>query len=99
MNSTLNGKQKRHLRGLAHHLNPVVTIGKSGVTSGLIEQLNLSLEDHELIKVKLLESCPQDKTECAQQVQSQTQASLVQSIGRVLVLYRARKEKPVIELP
>ena len=51
----LNGKQKRQLRALGHHLNVVVQVGSDGVTDGVISAADQALKDHELIKVKIAE--------------------------------------------
>ena len=51
----LTGKQRRALRALGHHLEPVVIIGQSGVTEGIIAAVEQALKDHELIKVKINE--------------------------------------------
>ena len=95
----LTGKQKRHLRSLAHHLKPVVTIGKQGLVDSVVVQLEANLVAHELIKVKLLETCPLDKDECAEAVTERTGATLAQSLGRVLLFYRAHPDNPRVELP
>ena len=52
----INSKQRSKLRSLAHHLKPVVNIGKSGVTEGSISSIDEALESHELIKVKFIQN-------------------------------------------
>ena len=54
----LTGKQRQHLRALAHHLEPVVQIGHEGPTEAVLAQINEALEAHELIKVKIGGECP-----------------------------------------
>jgi RNA-binding protein len=95
----LTGKQKRHLRSLAHHLNPLVQVGKSGVTSNLLEQVDHELEYHELIKVSVLENSPLERDEVKEILVQETRAEWVQSIGKLVVLYRRSTENPQIELP
>ena len=95
----LKGKQKRFLRQLAHSLKPIINIGKGGVTESLIKQTQAGLLSHELIKVKVLEACPEDRYVCAEQLVQATSAELVQVIGRMVVLYRPHPEEPTIELP
>ena len=56
----LTGKQKRYLRGLAHHLNPVVYAGKEGVSEAVERKATQELEHHELIKLKLGDGCLDD---------------------------------------
>ena len=50
---TLTGKQKNYLRGVAHNLNPIVTIGGKGLTDAVMNEVELALEQHELVKVKI----------------------------------------------
>ena len=56
----MTGKQKRYLRSLAHSLKPVVQIGKQGLSWETLVQIEKQLDDHELIKVRVLEASPQD---------------------------------------
>ncbi|WP_081841166.1 ribosome assembly RNA-binding protein YhbY [Alicyclobacillus macrosporangiidus] len=96
---TLTGKQIRALRALAHHLRPVVQVGKAGVTAGVIEQVEEVLDAQELIKVSVLDTSPLERDEVGDILVEETGASWVQSIGRTVVLYRRNKENPQIELP
>jgi RNA-binding protein len=94
----LNGKAKRHLRALAHDLKPTVQIGNQGVTDGVLGAVDQALTDHELIKVRVSgEDVELD--EVGARVAAGTQSQVVQVIGRMLVLFRRRKNKPVILLP
>ncbi|MBL0387329.1 ribosome assembly RNA-binding protein YhbY [Tumebacillus sp. ITR2] len=95
----LTGKQKRHLRSLAHHVTPVTQVGKGGVSANMIEQLNLALESKELIKVSILQNCEEDKDVVAKQLAEGTGAELVQLIGKQVVLYKESTENKQIELP
>ena len=96
---SLTGKQKRYLRKLAHLMKPVVIVGKGGLSKALYQQIDQCLLEHELIKIKVLESSSLDKKECSQKISHQTQSHIAQIIGRTLVLYRAHPEEPVIQLP
>ncbi|BCJ88558.1 ribosome assembly RNA-binding protein YhbY [Effusibacillus dendaii] len=95
----LTGKQKRYLRSLAHHLNPVMQVGKGGVSDNMLEQVSLALEARELIKISVLNNCEYDKEEVAEQLADGTNAELVQLIGKTVVLYRESAEQKQIELP
>ena len=96
----LTGKQKSHLRGLAHSLDPVVQVGKDGLTKDVTAAIERALLDHELIKVKVLESSPLDRHECAVAiVEALPRTALAGEIGRIVILYRRHPEKPVIKLP
>lgn len=95
----LTGKQKRYLRSMAHHLDPVTQVGKGGVSENMLDQVSLTLETRELIKVSILNNCEQDKNDVAEQLAEGTGAELVQLIGKTVVLYRESKENKQIELP
>jgi len=95
----MNGKDRRYLRGLAHNLNPVVIIGKGGLSDAVVRQVDGALTDHELIKVRLGGECPVDRDEAGETLAMRTQAELAGHIGRVLILYRPHPEKPRIVLP
>jgi len=95
----LNDKQKKYLRGLAHDLKPVVYVGNSGVTPGVTAELDQNLEHHELIKVKLRVGGREARDTAIGLVLDQSRAELIGRIGNIAILYRRRKEKPVIALP
>ena len=65
MSAELSAKARRHLRGMAHHLRPVVLVGKEGVSPELVGAAETALADHELIKVKLGENAAGDRVELA----------------------------------
>lgn len=94
----LTGKQKRFLRGIGHGLNPVVTVGKGEVSEALIRETSEALAAHELIKVKILESCFLDRSDVAQILAVGCEAEVAQILGRTVLLYRAAAE-PKLELP
>ncbi|WCN38700.1 ribosome assembly RNA-binding protein YhbY [Aneurinibacillus uraniidurans] len=95
----LTGKQKRHLRALAHHLNPIFQVGKGGVNDNLIKQIDETLEVRELIKVSILNNCGEDKHEVAEAIAEGSGAEVVQIIGSTIVLYKESQEHKTIELP
>ena len=95
----LTGKQRRHLRALGHHLQAVVQVGHEGVSDALVAQADRQLQSHELIKVKVGESSPQDRHETAELLAQRTGAHVAQVLGRTVLLYRPRKDDPEIVLP
>ena len=95
----MTGKQKRYLRSLAHSLKPVVQVGKQGLSSKTLRQIEQQLEDHELIKVRVLNASPQDYRLCASELEKNESFEVVQLIGKTLVLYRPRPENPTIQIP
>ncbi|MBS2014402.1 MAG: ribosome assembly RNA-binding protein YhbY [Deltaproteobacteria bacterium] len=95
----LSGKAVRHLRGLGHHLEPVLQIGKEGVTDAVITALEAQLKAHELVKVKVGTEAPLDRKEAGPELAARTGAFLAQILGRTLLLYKRHPNKPKIELP
>ena len=99
MADELTGKQRRHLRALGHHLDPVVQIGHEGVNDAVVRETDAQLNAHELIKVKVGESSPHQRHEAAEMLAARTQAQVAQILGRTALLYRRRKDEPKITLP
>jgi RNA-binding protein len=94
----LTSRQSRHLRALAHHLDPVVRVGNAGVTDAVVSKLDRELRTHELVKVRL-EGGRADVRAAATQLATATGSELAQLIGRIAVLYRRRAKRPTIRLP
>lgn len=91
----LSQDQKKRFRSIAHHLKPVVMIADKGLSEGVMAELERALEDHELIKLKINVAERDDKQLIIAEVVEQTGAELVQTIGKVAVLYRpAKKQNP-----
>lgn len=99
MKQELTGKQRRHLKGLAHHLSPVVQVGKDGLTPEVEAAVREALLTHELIKVKVLEGAPVERTEVGPALAAAVSAHEVGTIGRVVMLYKRHPNKPTIVLP
>lgn len=96
----LSGAQRKHLRGLAHHLKPVVHVGRNGVTDPVLEEVEEALDYHELIKVKLVD--PQGrKKELAAELASRSGGTRVGLVGNIVTLYRQHPdpEKRKVEVP
>ena len=88
----LTTKQRVLLRGLGHHLDPVVQIGKEGITEPLCAAIAVALAHHELIKLRLAESVEGDRHALAAELAARSHAALVQVLGRTLLLYRRRPD-------
>ncbi|MBM7565588.1 ribosome assembly RNA-binding protein YhbY [Paenibacillus sacheonensis] len=95
----LTGKQKRHLRSLAHHLTPVFQVGKGGMNDNLIRHVEEAIEVRELIKVNVLNNSSEDPKEVGAWVAAESGSELVQVIGKTIVLYKESKDHKTIELP
>lgn len=94
----LSEPQKRHLRKLAHKLKPVVILGNAGFSEGVANELETTLEHHELIKVKVNAVDREERDALIAQICQRADCELVQRIGHIAILYRPAK-KPVIRLP
>ena len=95
----LTGKQKRHLRAMGNEMDPILQVGKGGITDAVITQTDETLEARELIKCRVLQNCSEEPKIVAEQLAEDVEADLVQVIGRNFLLFRASKNKPVIVLP
>ena len=99
MYPVLNGKQRRYLRALGHHCDPVVQVGKDGISEGLVAALDVALDTHELVKVRLGESAGADRRALGAAVAEAAGGELVQVLGRTVLVYRRRNKDPEIVLP
>ena len=79
---------KKAFRGVAHHLDPVVSVSDRGLSDGIIAETERALTDHELIKVKVDALQKADRLAITEILAEQTQATVIQNIGKVAVLYR-----------
>ncbi len=95
----LTEKQKKHLRRLAHPLNPVVMLGNAGLTDAVVAELDRALTDHELVKVSARVGERTARDAALDDMAARSASELVQRIGNVGVFYRRRKELPKILLP
>ena len=95
----LNSKQRAFLRSKANSEEPVLHLGKGGLSEPLLRQAEDALAARELIKGKVLETAPFSSREAAEQVAQAVCAEGVQVIGRTFVLYRRNQKEPKIQLP
>jgi RNA-binding protein len=95
----LDGKQRRYLRSLGHHIKPVVQIGADGATSGVTEALDRALTRHELVKVRVLAKGAGDLDELAAGLATGTSSAHAQTLGHTMLFYRPHPKKPKITLP
>lgn len=91
----LSADKRKQFRTLGHNLKPVVTIAGNGLSEGVLTELNRALDDHELIKVKLALIEREDRQEVVEALKALPNTELVQTIGKVALLYRkAAKPNP-----
>jgi len=90
----LTSSQKKRLRSLGHHLEPVVYVGKEGLSEPLHKSLEAALKARELIKIKLGQNCPVERSVAGEELSELCRAALVQVIGRMILLYRPNPDLP-----
>ena len=96
----LNSSQRSYLRSQAHHLEPVVLIGKHGITDGTIESINRVLESRELIKIKFREF-KDEKLSLSEKIAELTNSQVVGVIGHTVIIFRQNpdSDKRQIHIP
>ena len=87
--NTLNTQQKKSLRRIAHHLDPVIAVSERGLSEGIVGETERALRDHELIKIKVFGIDRSARDEITTTLAAQTQAVVLQKIGKLAVLYRS----------
>lgn len=95
----LSNSQQRYLRGLSHGLKPVIMIGGKGLTEAVQAELDLALDHHELLKVKIAADSREARDEIVAELVLRSRSNLVQRIGNIATLFRRSKELPQISLP
>ena len=83
----LSSTQRSYIRSQAHHLEPVVLIGKNGITDVTIEAVNQALDARELIKIKFREY-KDEKKSLSHQLEESTESHIVGTIGHTVILFR-----------
>lgn len=94
----LTSKQRAVLKSLASKEDTIMQVGKGGISDSLIKLADDAIKKRELIKIKVLETTPQDIEEVATVIAEKTNSEIVQIIGAKIVLYRKNKKKPIIKL-
>ncbi len=99
MATVLTSAQTRFLRGQAHDLKAMLQVGGKGISDALVAELELALENHELVKIKVGAGDRETRDAMIDELVTRTGAALVQRIGHTAALYRASEEKRHIVLP
>ncbi|MBR4973517.1 MAG: ribosome assembly RNA-binding protein YhbY [Clostridia bacterium] len=94
----LNSRQRAQLRAMANDMETILQIGKIGINENTIKQVKDALEARELIKLRILETCPTSVRETADTVAKETQSDVVQVIGSRFILYKESKNNKTIKL-
>lgn len=88
----ISAKERAHLKARAHALEPVVHIGSAGVTDNVMAEIERALTAHELIKVRAGAQERDERREVLDTICARTGAAAVQTVGKVMVLWRPRPD-------
>jgi RNA-binding protein len=89
---SLSNEQKKRYRSIGHGLNPVVTIAANGISTNVLAEIDRALNDHELIKIKLVIEDKDSRKKVISSIIEAMDAIVVQEIGKVIVLLRPAKQ-------
>lgn len=98
-NTPLSNKQIKFLRGVAHHIKPVVIVGQNGLTDNVKAEIELAITQHELVKIKLGGMDANGRKQAVVDLCEANKAQCVQTIGHIAVFFKRNTDKPKIELP
>jgi len=90
---SLSNKERKELKALAHHLNPVIRIGQKGITEPLILETGLALDTHELIKVHIAGEDRDIRKAAVIELAEKTASEVIHQIGKTCVLYRKKEHE------
>lgn len=94
----LNSRQRAQLRAMANDMETILQVGKGGINENTVKQVNDALEARELIKLRILETCPSTVRETADELSKLCECDVVQVIGTRFILYKESKNNKVIKL-
>ena len=93
----LTSKQRSTLRGIASKYDTILQVGKGGISEALVQQVKDALRKRELIKMRVLDNCPLDAREAAEELAARTGSEVVQVIGSRFVLFLRNPKEPVVQ--
>ena len=93
----LTSKQRSTLRGIASKYETILQVGKGGISEALVQQVKDALRKRELIKMRVLDNCPLDAREAAEELAARTGSEVVQVIGSLFVLFLRNPKEPVVQ--
>ena len=94
----LNKRQLKQLKALGHQLKPVVRIGQNGLTDAVLAELEIALDHHELVKIKIAGEDRAERSEITDKICSESKALCVSMTGGIALLFRQNTSKPGIQL-
>ena len=88
----ISNSNKKHYRSIGHNLKPIVTVAQKGITDNIRREVDRALNEHELIKIKLLTSDRSEKEKLSNEICRELNAECIQRIGHMMLVYRAAKK-------
>lgn len=95
---SMDSKTRAQLRSLANTMEAILQVGKNGLGDALVKQVDDALTAREMIKMTVLETCPETPAEMAAMLAEASHSEVVQVVGRKVTLYRKNPKKTIIEL-
>ena len=96
---SLTKNQIKFLRARCHNLKPVISLGQKGLTEEVLKEIEIAVNFHELVKIKLGSDDKEQRGLLIDQICEKSSSEKVQSIGKTVSVFRRNTKKPVIELP
>ena len=96
---SLSKNQIKFLRTLCHELKPVIRLGQKGLTDEVLNELEIALDHHELVKIKLGVDDRELRQSLIDDICEKSTSEKIQSIGKTVSVFRQNTKKPVVELP
>ncbi len=87
----MNSARKKQLKAQAHSLKPVIIVGQSGLSESVLKEIEITLDTHELIKIKIRAE-KEERNRIRDQIIADTHSELIQTIGQIIVIYRKKPE-------
>ena len=94
----MNKNAIKYLRGISHDIHPVVMVADKGLTENVMNEIEIALDRHELVKIKL-RTDRETRAEFIQVILDKTGSAKIHSIGQTLTIYRENPKNPQFELP
>lgn len=94
----LTSKQRAKLRAMSHDLQPILYVGKAGVTDNIVTEAADALLPHELVKGTVQQNCPITAAEAMREIAQRNDAEEVMSSGRKFVIYKRNPKEPKIQV-
>ena len=87
----MNSARKKQLKAQAHSLKPVIIVGQSGLSESVLKEIEITLDTHELIKIRIRAE-KEERNQIRDQIIADTNSELIQTIGQIIVIYRKKPE-------